>query len=121
MKCVFSHMFRLMILLVLVAASTFILLSFSPIDPIRAYIGNDLLHVPPPNNMRALLHAGDSTSHFGNVFVVGFYNSYKAILAIQCSLMPLSPVLFTSGSQHHLLFLLGPGSYRECWVLLSAF
>nr|BEP22813.1 ABC transporter permease [Morganella morganii subsp. sibonii] len=25
----------------------FILLSYSPVDPIRAYIGNDLLHVPP--------------------------------------------------------------------------
>ncbi|GKW31882.1 ABC transporter permease [Pectobacterium versatile] len=52
MKCVFSHIFRLMILLVLVAASTFILLSFSPIDPIRAYIGNDLLHVPPEQYAR---------------------------------------------------------------------
>lgn len=47
MKSFFSHFLRLLILLVLVAAGTFILLSFSPIDPIRAYIGNDLLHVPP--------------------------------------------------------------------------
>ncbi|MCF2965780.1 ABC transporter permease, partial [Yersinia pestis subsp. pestis] len=29
------------------AAGTFTLLSFSPVDPIRAYIGSDLLHVPP--------------------------------------------------------------------------
>lgn len=34
-------------LLALVAAGTFTLLSFSPIDPIQAYISNDLLHVPP--------------------------------------------------------------------------
>lgn len=47
MKLFFSHFLRLIILLVLVAAGTFILLSFSPVDPIRAYIGNDLLHVPP--------------------------------------------------------------------------
>ncbi|GKX53215.1 ABC transporter permease [Budvicia aquatica] len=38
---------RLISLLLMVAAGTFILLSFSPVDPIRAYIGNDLLHVPP--------------------------------------------------------------------------
>ncbi len=38
--------FRLAILLILVSAGTFTLLSFSPVDPIRAYIGNDLLHVP---------------------------------------------------------------------------
>ncbi|MCD6626289.1 ABC transporter permease, partial [Klebsiella michiganensis] len=47
MKLFFSHFLRLIILLMLVAAGTFILLSFSPVDPIRAYIGNDLLHVPP--------------------------------------------------------------------------
>lgn len=40
-------LFRLAILLILVSAGTFTLLSFSPVDPIRAYIGNDLLHVPP--------------------------------------------------------------------------
>lgn len=40
-------LFRLACLLTLVSAGTFTLLSFSPIDPIRAYIGNDLLHVPP--------------------------------------------------------------------------
>ena len=38
---------RLMCLLLVTAAGTFTLLSFSPVDPIRAYIGNDLLHVPP--------------------------------------------------------------------------
>lgn len=38
---------RLMGLLLLVAAGLFVLLSFSPVDPIRAYIGSDLLHVPP--------------------------------------------------------------------------
>ena len=38
---------RLISLLLMVAIGTFILLSFSPVDPIRAYIGNDLLHVPP--------------------------------------------------------------------------
>lgn len=38
---------RLAILLILVSAGTFTLLSFSPVDPIRAYIGNELLHVPP--------------------------------------------------------------------------
>ncbi|AWH89098.1 ABC transporter permease [Limnobaculum parvum] len=38
---------RLISLLLMVGAGTFVLLNFSPIDPIRAYIGNDLLHVPP--------------------------------------------------------------------------
>lgn len=52
MKLFFSHFLRLIILLVLVAAGTFILLSFSPVDPIRAYIGNDLLHVPPEQYAR---------------------------------------------------------------------
>ena len=47
MKSVVGHFLRLIVLLVLVAAGTFLLLSFSPVDPIRAYIGNDLLHVPP--------------------------------------------------------------------------
>ncbi len=47
MKSVVGHFLRLIVLLVLVAAGTFMLLSFSPVDPIRAYIGNDLLHVPP--------------------------------------------------------------------------
>ncbi|WP_035600614.1 ABC transporter permease, partial [Edwardsiella tarda] len=42
-----APLLRLALLLVLVAAGTFVLLSFSPVDPIRAYIGNDLLHVPP--------------------------------------------------------------------------
>lgn len=34
-------------LLLVVCAGTFVLLSYSPVDPIKAYIGNDLLHVPP--------------------------------------------------------------------------
>ncbi len=42
-----SAIARLMALLLVTAAGTFVLLSFSPVDPIRAYIGNDLLHVPP--------------------------------------------------------------------------
>lgn len=42
-----APLLRLALLLVLVAAGTFVLLSFSPVDPVRAYIGNDLLHVPP--------------------------------------------------------------------------
>lgn len=52
MKSVVGHFLRLVVLLVLVAAGTFILLSFSPVDPIRAYIGNDLLHVPPEQYAR---------------------------------------------------------------------
>lgn len=38
---------RFFCLLTVTAAGVFILLSYSPVDPIRAYIGNDLLHVPP--------------------------------------------------------------------------
>ncbi|EHG7892145.1 ABC transporter permease [Citrobacter sp.] len=52
MKSVVGHFLRLIVLLVLVAAGTFTLLSFSPVDPIRAYIGNDLLHVPPEQYAR---------------------------------------------------------------------
>lgn len=47
LRTVPSLLLRLALLLMLVSAGTFTLLSFSPIDPIRAYIGNDLLHVPP--------------------------------------------------------------------------
>ena len=43
---------RLSILLLVVCAGTFVMLSFSPVDPIRAYIGNDLLHVPPEQYAR---------------------------------------------------------------------
>lgn len=52
MKSVVGHFLRLIVLLVLVAAGTFMLLRFSPVDPIRAYIGNDLLHVPPEQYAR---------------------------------------------------------------------
>jgi peptide/nickel transport system permease protein len=38
---------RLFCLLLVTTAGVFILLSFSPIDPIKAYIGSDLLNVPP--------------------------------------------------------------------------
>lgn len=51
-EIVLQSFLRLIILLVLVAVGTFILLSFSPVDPIRAYIGNDLLHVPPEQYAR---------------------------------------------------------------------
>ncbi len=71
MKLFFSHFLRLIILLVLVAAGTFILLSFSPVDPIRAYIGNDLLHVPPEQYARIAARWG-STSRCGSVSVTGF-------------------------------------------------
>lgn len=47
LRPVLYALFRLASLLILVSAGTFTLLSFSPVDPIRAYIGNDLLHVPP--------------------------------------------------------------------------
>ncbi|MGL5031192.1 MAG: ABC transporter permease [Aeromonas sp.] len=43
---------RLALLLGVVSAATFVLLSYSPIDPIKAYIGNDLLHVPPAQYAR---------------------------------------------------------------------
>ena len=52
MKSVVGHFLRLIVLSVLVAAGTFMLLSSSPVDPIRAYIGNDLLHVPPEQYAR---------------------------------------------------------------------
>lgn len=47
LRPVLRTLFRLVLVLLLVSAGTFTLLSFSPVDPIRAYIGNDLLHVPP--------------------------------------------------------------------------
>lgn len=47
LRPVLHTLLRLVLLLTLVSAGTFTLLSFSPIDPVRAYIGNDLLHVPP--------------------------------------------------------------------------
>ena len=83
MKSVVDHFLRLMVLLVLVAAGTFVLLSFSPVDPIRAYIGNDLLHVPPEQYAR-IAARWDWTSRYGSVLVTGFYGYCRAISAIPC-------------------------------------
>ena len=72
MKSVVGHFLRLMVLLVLVAAGTFVLLSFSPVDPIRAYIGNDLLHVPPEQYARIAARWGLDQplwERFGNWFI----------------------------------------------------
>lgn len=72
MKSVVGHFLRLMVLLVLVAAGTFMLLSFSPVDPIRAYIGNDLLHVPPEQYARIAARWGLDQplwERFGHWFV----------------------------------------------------
>ena len=72
MKSVVGHFLRLMVLLVLVAAVTFVLLSFSPVDPIRAYIGNDLLHVPPEQYARIAARWGLDQplwERFGHWFV----------------------------------------------------
>lgn len=74
--------FRLAILLIMVSAGTFTLLSFSPVDPIRAYIGNDLLHVPP-NSTPSLPHAGDWTNRCGYASGIGFRKSSRAISDIQ--------------------------------------
>lgn len=49
---------RFICLLLMVATGTFLLLNFSPIDPIRAYIGNDLLHVPPEQYTQIAAHWG---------------------------------------------------------------
>ena len=38
---------RLLLLLAAVAIFTFVLLSLSPIDPIQAYIGADMMHISP--------------------------------------------------------------------------
>ena len=72
MKSVVGHFLRLIVLLVLVAAGTFVLLSFSPVDPIRAYIGNDLLHVPPEQYARIAARWGLDQplwERFGHWFV----------------------------------------------------
>ncbi|WP_431221960.1 ABC transporter permease [Serratia sp. L9] len=47
MRNLWRFVLHLVCLLLVTAAGTFTLLSFSPVDPVRAYIGNDLLHVPP--------------------------------------------------------------------------
>ncbi|MGJ3354187.1 ABC transporter permease [Providencia sp. Je.9.19] len=47
MRSAIGLFFRFICLLTVTAAGIFILLSYSPIDPIKAYIGNDLMHVPP--------------------------------------------------------------------------
>ena len=72
MKSVVGHFLRLIVLLVLVAAGTFMLLSFSPVDPIRAYIGNDLLHVPPEQYARIAARWGLAQplwERFGHWFI----------------------------------------------------
>lgn len=90
MKLFFSHFLRLIILLVLVAAGTFILLSFSPVDPIRAYIGNDLLHVPPEQYAWIAARWG-STSRCGSVSVTGFGVCSRVTWGIPCCSTCLSP------------------------------
>ncbi len=52
MTATLKALLRLAGLLCLVSVATFVLLSYSPIDPIKAYIGNDLLHVPPEQYAR---------------------------------------------------------------------
>ncbi len=52
MSVTVKALLRLAGLLCLVSVATFVLLSYSPIDPIKAYIGNDLLHVPPEQYAR---------------------------------------------------------------------
>lgn len=47
MRSTIGLLLRFICLLTITAAGVFILLSYSPIDPIKAYIGNDLMHVPP--------------------------------------------------------------------------
>ncbi|MCW2257537.1 peptide/nickel transport system permease protein [Providencia alcalifaciens] len=47
MRSTIGLLLRFICLLTVTAAGIFILLSYSPIDPIKAYIGNDLMHVPP--------------------------------------------------------------------------
>lgn len=47
MRTTFGLLLRFICLLMVTAVGIFILLSYSPIDPIKAYIGNDLMHVPP--------------------------------------------------------------------------
>ncbi len=72
------HLLRLVTLLMLVAAGTFMLLSFSPVDPIRAYIGNDLLHVPPEQYARIAARWG-LINHYGSVLLTGFSVCYREI------------------------------------------
>ncbi len=91
MKLFFSHFLRLIILLVLVAAGTFILLSFSPVDPIRAYIGNDLLHVPPEQYARIAARWG-LDQPLWSVSVTGFGVCSRATWGIPCCSTCLSPV-----------------------------
>lgn len=47
MRTTIRLLLRFICLLLVTAFGVFILLSYSPIDPIKAYIGNDLMHVPP--------------------------------------------------------------------------
>lgn len=90
MKSVVGHFLRLIVLLVLVAAGTFILLSFSPVDPIRAYIGNDLLHVPPEQYARIAATLGLDQPLWER-FDTGLHASYRVISGIRCCLMHRSP------------------------------
>ena len=45
LKFTMQKLLRLLLLLVAVAVFTFVLLSLSPIDPIRAYIGADMMQI----------------------------------------------------------------------------
>lgn len=58
LKTACKTLLRLAGLLCLVSVATFVLLSHSPIDPIKAYIGNDLLHVPPEQYARIAVRWG---------------------------------------------------------------
>ncbi len=89
-EIVLQSFLRLIILLVLVAVGTFILLSFSPVDPIRAYIGNDLLHVPPEQYARIAARWGLDQplwERFGH----WFWRLLGATWGIPCCSTCLSP------------------------------
>lgn len=83
MKGISLFTLRLICLLLVTAAGTFTLLSFSPVDPIRAYIGSDLLHVPP--EQYPLIAARWGWIYLcGNVFCIGLLKCSKGILVTRC-------------------------------------
>lgn len=55
---VIFFLLRFICLTILIIVGVFILLNLSPIDPIKAYIGNDLLHVPPEQYMHIVAKWG---------------------------------------------------------------
>lgn len=75
-RFIFLKFFRLITLLFVVSLLTFILVSMSPIDPIRAYIGADMLLVSAEQRELIEAYWGIKSIHLYSVLSLDYKPSY---------------------------------------------